>query len=166
MLTKIGKIVGWTLLMCLIGFVGYTVFKPNVSPRQLVWILNEDVFHHENGLDASRTFYVDLATIRDINKNQKTVELLTKTSLLDHGQCCNKHGERVFKEPLQLYREVNWMIYTIKVDCSKEIYSTVQIVEFDAMKNKFTSHKTDPYHWQFFNLAEEKNKKEYKVICK
>jgi hypothetical protein len=52
------------------------------------------------------------------------------------------------------------------VDCGKEIYSTVRILEFDAMKNKFISHKTDPYHWQFLNLAEEKNKKEYKVICK
>jgi hypothetical protein len=132
----------------------------------LVWILDENVFHHENGYDGSRTFYVDLATIRNISKDQKTVELLTKTSLLDRGQCCNKHGERVFKEPLQLYREVNWLIYTIQVDCGKEIYSTVRILEFDAMKNKFISHKTDPYHWQFLNLAEEKNKKEYKVICK
>ena len=162
MSTKIGKIVGWTLLICLLGFVGYTVFKPNVSPRQLVWILNED----RPIWDESRTFYVDLASIKDVNNGQKTVQILTKTTLRNNGQCCNERGERVFKEPHQLYREVNWLIYTIRVDCSKEIYSTVQIVAFDAMKNKFTSHKTDPYHWQFFNLAEEKNKKEYKVICK
>ena len=155
MLTKIGKIVGWSILTCFVIFVIYAGTIFSTKGRELIETGHSQFQGNQGYQDYSsyKKHYLDVSSI-DGWFNKKTVWTATTESI---------HYQSSMNQPSRY--EFHKDFYLKTVDCQNKIYKYTRSVSLDQNDKVKEDSKWKHVNWNYYDLDYEPHKKEYNLVC-
>jgi hypothetical protein len=155
MLTKIGKIVGWSILTCFVIFVIYAGTIFSTKGRELIQISSSQ-FNGNYGYQDYSSYTIHYLDVSSINGwfDKKTVWTAT-TESRNYQSSLNQPARHEFRKEF----------YLKTVDCQNKIWKYTRSVYLDQNDKVLEDSKWNHVQWNFYNFEYESHKKEYNLVC-